>query len=170
MFEIYALLDRSGRIRYIGKTSQGAHKRLRDHWGDRTTGKTPKDGWLRSLDAPPDVRVLAIVEDSEVLSGEHNIENLAIRAVQTRWPGQIMNVKSMSLNKKVVPRLQATERPHEHPLRDPRSNVNRSNDVDYVSLWIANYEARGDKTTIASILNANRWSPWDAEVPVEETV
>jgi GIY-YIG catalytic domain-containing protein len=74
---IYGLYDRRGRLRYIGKTGNPA-KRLKNHWYNRH--RLPnmrrdrgdcerKQLWIRTLNAPPELRVLVIVE-SEVVHGD----------------------------------------------------------------------------------------------------
>ena len=67
---IHGLYDSRGRLRYIGRTENTAN-RIRGHWVNRYRGASNgdckrKNEWLRPLNAPPELRVLAIVE-SEVV-------------------------------------------------------------------------------------------------------
>lgn len=95
--EIYALLDDSGAIRYIGKTRRGSPNRVAGHWSESRLPwkQTPLAQWLRTLDKPPSTRTLVIVEDSEVerLPRPWNVELAAIRAASDHWPGQLLNVQ-----------------------------------------------------------------------------
>jgi hypothetical protein len=90
---IYGLYDppeRGGRLRYIGQAGN-PKKRHRDHWNDRVKrGKqynSLKNKWLRTLDEPPPMEILVIVEDIETF----DTENAAIREVSRRWPGLLTN-------------------------------------------------------------------------------
>jgi hypothetical protein len=78
---IYGLYDKRGRLRYIGKTENPA-KRIKGHWADRyrlggnralSRGGNGdcerKNRWLTTLDEPPEMRVLVIVE-SEVVHND----------------------------------------------------------------------------------------------------
>src|ERR1017187_8821062 len=89
--EIYALLDQSGAIRYIGRTTAGAAVRRDRHWTQRNRGNRARwaaTAWLKTLAEPPAVRVLVIAETDDA-----EIENEVVRAAQQRWPGQLLNVR-----------------------------------------------------------------------------
>lgn len=61
---IYALLDRSGAIRYVGKTYKSVEERLYAHIKNRLRAKTPCGDWIGSLlvqGHKPEVVVLEII-------------------------------------------------------------------------------------------------------------
>jgi hypothetical protein len=63
MIYIYGLYDRRGRLRYIGQ-AKNPRERLKGHWGERDgNGQGRKVRWLRTLSKPPEMRVLAVIED-----------------------------------------------------------------------------------------------------------
>ena len=109
---IYGLYDVHGRIRYIGKTENPA-KRLKGHWNNRRrpggnkanisggNGDCErKNRWLATLTAPPELRVLVIVESEVVHSdGEFCREAMFMEtlikesAICEFGPRQVLNAK-----------------------------------------------------------------------------
>jgi len=68
---IYRIVDcDTGRIGYVGKTSQGLHHRLRDHLRDNA--KTHKVRWLKTLKTKPSIEPVAFCcEDNWVECERH---------------------------------------------------------------------------------------------------
>lgn len=79
---IYGLYDRRCRLRYIGQAAN-PHARLRKHWHSRNEPeyRSRKNKWLRTLTEPPEMRILAIVENSDV----KRTERAAIAAARKRF-------------------------------------------------------------------------------------
>lgn len=88
---IYALTDIDGSIKYIGKSKNHPRDRITQHIAEGKLGaRGHKHEWLRrlrELGCRPGVRVLAIVEDSEVDA----IERSAIYAFSAKYPFQLTN-------------------------------------------------------------------------------
>lgn len=87
--EIYAITDVNGAIRYVGQ-SYDAAGRQREHWGARFTREIKLSEWLRTLDAPPSWRILAVVEDALADSTERSL----IRAARAAAPDLNLNMRT----------------------------------------------------------------------------
>ena len=85
--EIYALLRDDGDLCYVGQACSSKQRR-NGHWKRRNDESSPLYMWMRTLSEPPDMRVLAIVEDSEA----DRTEMAAIVAARKALPGQLLNV------------------------------------------------------------------------------
>lgn len=86
MIQIYGLYDPEGKLRYIGQALD-AIGRLKSHWRFRAEGHSRKDTWLQSLDNPPLIRILVIVEDREA----YKVERFAIEEACTLFGYQLTN-------------------------------------------------------------------------------
>lgn len=70
MAAIYALIDPSGSIRYVGHSSNPQGRRM-GHWYDRYRASQPQvAAWLRTLAAPPQLAILEVVEWADRLKAE----------------------------------------------------------------------------------------------------
>jgi len=62
--EIYALMDECGLVRYIGKTSYGAEKRLVKHLAEaRRGGVNHRCNWIRSIMSRGIIPTVAVIEE-----------------------------------------------------------------------------------------------------------
>jgi hypothetical protein len=85
--DIYAVLGDEGEIRYIGQSVSGKG-RQRQHWNDRNRRNNKLHQWLRTLDAPPPFRIIAIVEDGEEAN---KVERACIIALRKLTNGALLN-------------------------------------------------------------------------------
>lgn len=85
--DIYAVLGGEGDIRYIGQSVSGKG-RQRQHWNDRNRRNNKLHQWLRTLDAPPAFRIIAIVEDGEEAN---KVERACIIALREFTNGALLN-------------------------------------------------------------------------------
>lgn len=69
MHDVYALLDSSGTVKYVGSTAD-VRARHSAHWANRHVRDTPVYKWLQSCDEPPAYRVLEIVDDHLAVDAE----------------------------------------------------------------------------------------------------
>ena len=113
---IYALPDGRGYIRYIGR-SPNPDARLRTHWNDRDLGGDlheelwwhPKNMWLRTLKTCPEMRILAIVEET----GGHEDDKFII-AYRKAFPGKLTNKSPLPIpapERELAKRLAAADDP-----------------------------------------------------------
>jgi hypothetical protein len=87
--EIYFLMDKRGVPRYIGR-AQDAKARLGQHWKNcDLTGQwwNPKNLWLRSLRACPEMMVFAVVEEESNQKEDWPF----IEDARNVWPGMLTN-------------------------------------------------------------------------------
>lgn len=79
---IYALVDDSGRMRYVGQTANPA-ARLRQHWSTRYAEKrqylSRKTAWLKSLTAVPEMKILEKVDEKYANDAEEKWIRYAIQ-------------------------------------------------------------------------------------------
>ena len=61
---IYALADRQGNVRYVGKTACGLKNRLRGHRTDAVKGHTPLHKWIRDQNFKVDIVLLETVTEA----------------------------------------------------------------------------------------------------------
>ncbi len=102
---LYGLHNHHGAIRYIG-TAYNPQQRSRQHWTDARAGYTRRNpelyDWLASLAAPPGVRVLAWLEESE----RWDTEAWAAASFRRYFPGQLVNMVDGKAGRIILPPLE----------------------------------------------------------------
>jgi hypothetical protein len=83
---IYALVDECGVAGYIGKTAMRLKYRLKRHIEEAETGSSLKCQWIRSLPAPPTIRLL-----KTVLFDDGNKEEIAMIDAYLRQGATLSN-------------------------------------------------------------------------------
>ncbi|MGW4981950.1 hypothetical protein [Streptomyces mirabilis] len=89
--EVYALVDESGTVRYVGQSANARVRTGKHRWDalHNLADGRPVAAWLRSLDATPTVRVLATVDAADAVT----VENRWIRQLRRDPAAQLLNLR-----------------------------------------------------------------------------
>jgi hypothetical protein len=156
--DIYAVLGDAGEIRYIGQSVSGKG-RQRQHWNDRTRRNNKLHQWLRTLDAPPAFRIIAIVEDGEEAN---KVERACIIALRKLTRGALLNERIKgSISPETRAKLSAAHRGRvvsaETRAKIGAANRGREKSPELLATMSANGRAMwADKEKRAAILAGQR--------------